>query len=239
MTDPTNDIPDPDWDGPGGDAARAGEYVLGLLPEAEVRAFEDRLRIEPDLRRLVAGWEEHLVALTDDIDPVDAPARVWKAVEAQVFAGTEASQPWWRRFGIGQAAFGGLVTAGFVWLAVSFGWLLPDTPEVRVLAELTGDSRVYTALVSVEPASHTLILDRSTGAPAEGRDHELWLIVGEAAPVSLGVLPRDGQARIVLDDATAAVLDGAVLAVSDEPLGGSTTGAPTGDVLALVAVALG
>jgi anti-sigma-K factor RskA len=62
---------------------------------------------------------------------------------------------------------------------------------------------------------------------------ELWLIEGDAAPVSLGVLPEAPQARVPLDRALAArIAAGALLAISDEPEGGSPTGAPTGAVLA-------
>jgi anti-sigma-K factor RskA len=53
------------------------------------------------------------------------------------------------------------------------------------------------------------------------------------APVSLGVLPADAVARIALTEQLKAALQNGTLAVSDEPIGGSTTGAPTGDVLAV------
>ncbi|KNG95085.1 anti-sigma factor [Pseudaestuariivita atlantica] len=234
MTDDRPYPEDPDWEGPEGDAARAGEYALGLLPEAERVAFEDRLRVEPNLRRLVAFWEERLVPLADDIPDVAVPPRVWAEVEATLFD-ARPQRGWWSRLGL-VPALAVATLAAVALVVVMLGW--PGGPEPRVVAELSGDSRAYVASVAVEDDLQALILVRTTPTPAAGRDHELWLIVGEAAPVSLGVLPRDTDARIVIDPNTAAILDGAILAVSDEPQGGSPTGAPTGEVLALAAVTL-
>lgn len=64
--------------------------------------------------------------------------------------------------------------------------------------------------------------------------HELWAIAGDAAPVSLGVVPENGRITLTLPDALrGSPQSGLVLALSDEPPGGSPTGAPTGDVLAV------
>jgi anti-sigma-K factor RskA len=71
------------------------------------------------------------------------------------------------------------------------------------------------------------------GSPADGRDFELWVIGADAdAPVSLGVIASDGESLFEITPEIAALIDGGILAVSDEPKGGSPTGAPTGAVLA-------
>ena len=72
----------------------------------------------------------------------------------------------------------------------------------------------------------------SSGGARPGRALELWLIEGDDPPVSLGVLPDTEATVLQVDAAVAAALPGGVLAVSDEPPGGSPTGQPTGDVLA-------
>jgi anti-sigma-K factor RskA len=73
---------------------------------------------------------------------------------------------------------------------------------------------------------------RAPAAPG-GKDYELWLVSGEGgpAPISLGVLGglnrtvhlAPAQAQIMWQQAQA-------FAVSEEPLGGSPTGQPTGPV---------
>jgi anti-sigma-K factor RskA len=64
----------------------------------------------------------------------------------------------------------------------------------------------------------------------------LWLIAGNNAPVSLGVLPDAGAVTLMVAEALAVQLAGGTLAISDEPDGGSPTGAPTGAVLATATV---
>ncbi len=66
-----------------------------------------------------------------------------------------------------------------------------------------------------------------------GKDLELWLLVkDEAAPISLGLMPMQDEMTMPLNPELAAKLPQAAgLAVSLEPAGGSTTGAPTGPVL--------
>ena len=76
-------------------------------------------------------------------------------------------------------------------------------------------------------------LDVRAGDPAivaanAGRAFEMWLIVGEGPPRSLGVFdPRAG--RVTLPDVPGDVVP--TLAISVEPPGGSPTGLPTGPVI--------
>ena len=65
-----------------------------------------------------------------------------------------------------------------------------------------------------------------------GRSLELWAIPVEGKPVSLGLIPRDGDGRITLSQTQQQLIRiPVVLAVSLEPQGGSPTGQPTGPVL--------
>ena len=62
-------------------------------------------------------------------------------------------------------------------------------------------------------------------------DYELWMLPADGqAPISLGLLPQQGE-RVLNWQSQAEGIAIAALAVSLEPRGGSTTGAPTGPVL--------
>ena len=62
---------------------------------------------------------------------------------------------------------------------------------------------------------------------------ELWLIPADGKPRSVGLLRADQTVTLTLPAEFAAFAKGdAVLAVSLEPPGGSTTGLPTGPVIA-------
>ncbi|MEM1100428.1 MAG: anti-sigma factor [Pseudomonadota bacterium] len=108
----------------------------------------------------------------------------------------------------------------------------PASPAVSFVAEIAAEDDSLRILAAYSPVTGQVQLTRTAGAAREGRALELWAIAGEAAPVSLGVLPTDTLATVDLPEALREV-EGLILAVSDEPPGGSTTGAPTGDVLAL------
>jgi anti-sigma-K factor RskA len=118
-------------------------------------------------------------------------------------------------------------------LAVAVFLALPSPeraapPLTAILsAILAADAQALTFAAAYDPASAALTLTRTGGPAAEpGRTYELWVIEGTAAPVSLGVFDGADVTRPL-----ATLSSGAVLAVSLEPTGGSTTGAPTGPVL--------
>ncbi|TIX96857.1 MAG: anti-sigma factor, partial [Mesorhizobium sp.] len=72
-----------------------------------------------------------------------------------------------------------------------------------------------------------------SGERAAGKDFELWMIEGKNAPVSMGIIPAGQIAHMTIAPAVQEKLaQGAVLAVSLEPAGGSPTGQPTGPVVA-------
>ena len=63
--------------------------------------------------------------------------------------------------------------------------------------------------------------------------HELWVIPGDGKPRSLGTMGDGKQMHMRLEEALAELMhQGATIAISVEPPGGSPTGAPTGPVIA-------
>jgi anti-sigma-K factor RskA len=213
------------------DSVQAGEYVLGLMDAPSARAFEARLAAEPALRGLVAAWEDDFAALAADI-PEDAPPHsVWHGITAELFdAGEKRSI--WARIGLGQILVGAAAAALIAFAVMQAGLLSPGaTPEYRAEVAAADQSLLFTAEFDNESGS--LSLTRVAGQAAPGRSLEIWLIAGDEAPVSVMVWPSDTETEeIVLPAPIAAALPGGTFAISDEPEGGSPTGAPTGDVLA-------
>jgi len=213
------------------DSALAAEYALGLLSVDEARAFEARAMADPALRAEVTAWQTQFAGLAEaEVDAVPPPAAVQSRIEAALFP-EEVRPSLWNRLGLWR----GIGLAGLATSAALAALLLlaPPTPRsdplVADLAPVTGVAQFVAVF---DPADSTLRLRQSAGTPRAGRVQEVWLIAGEAAPVSLGLFDVDGRFAAVVPDALSPLLDGAVLAVSDEPPGGSPTGAPTGDVLA-------
>lgn len=208
------------------DVALAGEYALGLLTPDDAMAFEQRLNREPELRALYAEWCESFATLSEQVDAVQ-PRPITRARLAQeVFQPRES---WKDRLRELLWLIGGAVVASLIVFAVFVNNPAQPTHAAELIAE---DQSLAVAALWV-PDDNALTVTRSRGAPADGRDWELWLIVGEAAPVSLGVLPRDSEGVIEIGAEHAALIPNAILAISDEPLGGSPTGQATGPVLAV------
>lgn len=218
------------------DVTLTGEYALHLMDAAQRRAFESRLSAEPALRRLLAEWDEQLVSLSDEILPQTPPPQIKARIDSVLFADAgrarQASSIWRILMGAAAAAM----------IAVAVLLILPQvhSPDAFVpsfTAQVAAEDGSLVVLASYAPAGNTLRINRQTGDALPGRVLQLWLIAdGAAAPVSLGVLPADTSVDIALPDTLGAAIAGGTLAISDEPLGGSTTGAPTGAVLAVGAV---
>jgi anti-sigma-K factor RskA len=224
------DIPPPgdfpgDGTGEAPDAVLAAEYALGLMDAAVARAFAARLDTEPALRRLVAEWEEGFAPLADAVPPVDPPARLKSRIEAAIAPAPAPHRRW-------SGWLGGILAAGAVAVV-----LLLVLPEQQVTAPPSFTASIAatdgTLQLAAALSGDRLRVERLAGAAPTGRVLELWLIAeGATAPVSLGVLPDAGVADLTVPAALTAAFAGGVLAVSDEPPGGSPTGAPTGTVLA-------
>lgn len=197
------------------DDALAAEYVLGVLEEDARADVARRIRQDVAFARLVEAWEEHLSGLNDSFEDIVPPDRVKAGLDAKLSPARPRMSRWW-------AALGGLVAAAVV-LFVVFVALPPQTETL--VAALSSEDTQYAFDATIDGDEVTLV---ATGADAPSdRDLELWLIAGDNAPVSLGLLGGD------LSLADHDVTEGVTLAVSLEPKGGSPTGAPTGMVVAV------
>jgi len=215
--------------------ALAAELALGVLAGEERRAAERLAATDAAFAALVDAWRERLLPLADAYAPIAPPAAVKRAVEARLFApATRFMQGgWWNSLAVWRP----LAIAASLVAIVLAGVQLYDPPagEDRPLlvAALAAEGGPVRYLAYFDQGRDQLTLTRVDKPPAQGRDHELWLIAGGNAPVSLGVLGREEGISLAVGSGLAAeIAAGAVLAVSDEPLGGSPTGAPTGAVIA-------
>ena len=226
--------------GRGGDDLLAAEYVLGVLPLAERQAAAARIGSEPDLAALVAGWEAHLAPLDAGYGEVVPPASVKAALDRRLFASTAnataknkmgfwSSLNFWR--GLSAAAIASLLLgAAQPLLSPGAGVPSRDLMVAALDAQPSSDVR-YLALY--DAATREVALSHVSGAHGENRDFELWMIEGGNAPASVGVIPAGSTIRIELSpELQEKLAQGAVLAISLEPEGGSPTGQPTGPVVA-------
>jgi anti-sigma-K factor RskA len=213
------------------DNITAAEYALGVL-QGEARAsFARRIESEPILAAAVQGWDEHFASFAEDIAPVQPPAYIEKELEKRLFASVlpQTKPSLWNSLGLWR----GLAIASLAGVLALGMWSLKPFPESRALvAQVAAQQGNFKLVALYDNATGELRLNRVEGTAASGRSHEVWLIAGTDAPVSLGILTDAATSRVTVPTALRAKLVSGILAVSDEPKGGSPTGAPTGAVLA-------
>ncbi len=212
----------------------AAEYVLGTLRGSARARMEKLLRREPALATAVRNWENRLWPFALEVPAVEPSAGLWHAIEKRV---TPVNQSQGR--GLWPWAAGAALASILAALTILFDGIGRDEPGSRptivaaaysaMLGPATAKSYWW---VQAEPANGELVVTvLSKPDMAVGTDCELWLLRGEGeAPLSLGVLPVKGHMRMPLRHADQ-FARGTVLAVSEEPIGGSPTGSPTGPVL--------
>ena len=224
----------------GGDDIVAAEYVLGVLPADKRRQAALRIEAERAFARLVDRWEIHFAPLGAGFAEAEAPAGVKIALDRRLFiAGAtttgEASAPgllsslaFWRVLAVASLA------ALAFYIALPFLTTPVEAPQERLVASLAADGSDVRYIAVYDASTNDIGLSRVAGEPAQGRDFELWVIDGQQAPASLGVIPDGASARLPVSDELRAKLNtGAVFAISLEPAGGSPAGAPTGPVVAV------
>ena len=217
----------------------AAEYALGTLRGGARRRFEQLLVVDSAIRREVELWQQHWQALIDALPEQAPPARVWHRLRRQLVVYPRHRRPvsdnWWNSLDFWRG-WGLLATAASLLLGLYLVLQSPGTPpSIPEYTAVLADSEDRLAwLVRFEPVDNRLVLEALRPQPvAAENSYELWLLPDQsAAPVSLGLIAADGETTLSLPDPLAGQLSSAQgLAVSREPVGGSTTGAPTGPVL--------
>lgn len=216
---------------------QAGEYVLGTLNVEEREAFERDLRSDPQLAAAVRDWEARLSSLAEGVAEVQPSAEAWRALEAKLSAPGAAvvdlslermrrSLRIWRTAAL---AAGALAAS----LALVLG--LDRTRNSRLndqyVAVVNRGGELPALVVRVDTSAGTIHVRSLAAEAPPDRSLELWYIGPGRPPRSLGLV--DSPARRVAIPAAAeeSTVEGATVAVTVEPRGGSPTGGPTGPIV--------
>jgi anti-sigma-K factor RskA len=211
--------------------ALAAEYVMGSLRGAARRRFERLMAQRPDWREEVETWSTRLAGFAERVPAVEPPPALWPQIESRIRGARAPAQTrslgWWRTLAIA-ASLAAVVLAIALVSAPE-----PPVTQVTVLRDPQARTGWLVTFVSGKRAAPALRVVAEGAAPISDRVFELWALPGGgAAPLSLGLLPVQGEAVLSVSPQARPVLEsGAALAVSVEPPGGSPTGQPTGPVV--------
>ncbi|AXR07707.1 anti-sigma factor [Salinimonas sediminis] len=207
--------------------ALAAQYVLGTLRGPARQRFTKLMMRHESIAQATWYWEQQLNTLATHLEPVAPPASTWEKIaqrlhtssNVQAIASPARSPRGWPKV---------VAMAAAVMLGVTL-WLMqpPDTEKVyQQLAVMNNQQSEPVWLIKVSP-EQMLITPTSQLASKNNNDYELWMLPADgSAPVSLGVIPQQGELAVKTPNLVKAERVKA-LAVSLEAVGGSASGAPT------------
>jgi anti-sigma-K factor RskA len=212
------------------DELLAAEYALGVLSGAERAAAEQRVARDGGFARLVIEWEQRLAPWAGEIADVVPPPQVWDRIAAALPAQPQNRSLWqslafWRGLTLATGALAAACLAALIYLGAL-------TQQQPLVATIEGDGHRH-FVATIDTKRGTVAVVPAAFSADATRVPELWLIPADGKPRPVGLLRADRTVTLALSAELAALAKGdAVLAVSLEPPGGSTTGLPTGPVIA-------
>lgn len=229
---------DPDIEG------LAAEYVLGSLTNAEREEVDSRRKSDIALDAAVLAWQRRLAPLSELTPEVEPRADAFASILARI-SQVPRSEPRsadihilyrnarrWRRVATGASLLAAC-------LALVAGWFfyLQNAAPTALVAELYRASANTTAdeimrpsfVVTVDLKGCTVSVRPVTARLRAGQTYQLWAVRhGTSAPSPLGLIARAETTTLACPAGfPAAEFANAMMAVSLEPEGGSTTGAPS------------
>jgi anti-sigma-K factor RskA len=219
-------------------------YALDAVDDLERRAVERLVEAESDARRELDEYREVVAAFTvDELPPAELRAHVLAQIDTpQRSSVPEPKSPGparhrWLTLGVAAAVVAAVAVPTTIAIqarqeqhqmqtqADAVAQMLAD-PTARILtAPMAGGGEVR-ALVASEKV---MLAASGMGDPGQDADYQLWVIDGDSI-TSAGLLhPEGGKATALLE-----VAEGATLAVTVEPAGGSQQ--PTTEPLVTVQI---
>ena len=204
----------------------AAEYVLGTLTGLARKRFQRLMLVSNKAREATNIWEQNLNNLASAISPQTPSDSTWHEIMRRIENKPQLEKSQliikpsiWR-------AWSFLATAACIILAVLVTQATTNSKQTQQIALVKNQTEQPLWFINV--SNHELSIKASNQLIARtDRDYELWMILkGQDTPVSLGLLPKNGD-KTILKSKLFKATDITLLAVSLEPVGGSPNGLPT------------
>jgi anti-sigma-K factor RskA len=170
-----------------------------------------------------------------DVSPVQIPSG-WERL-CEKWRNTEGFDTEWVSAKWVGASLSALLLIAVIFLSLTSSFV-PIYFVPIYIALIPNEDRSLQVAAKFDDEKNALRMETQTGSPEAGRDIELWIIVDKQAPISLGLRNTSDTYDIIISSQLAKIVAGAILALSDEPIGGSPTRQPTDVVLAFATVTL-
>lgn len=212
--------------------ALIGEYLLGTLRGSARRRFERALREEPAVALRLRTLQREFTPHYSESVAETVPSGGWSRLERELGL-SQHRTPWYSRTSFLRVWSFGATAAALLVSAVLLMLRPPTETTLTPIAQLAMKGAPPSITAHLSSDGRMLVLQAVRPVVAGPlQSYELWLIPAEGgAPRSLAVLGQlDGRLRVPAAY-VGRLRQGAQLAISVEPAGGSPTGAPTGPVI--------
>lgn len=226
-------------------AARAqiGDYLLGLMDEAERAAFERNMTADAELRDAVDSFAAKLSSLDATASPANVPSGLWDKIAASIEETPQAQEvpapvtrmapasssrsSEWR---LGPAALAASLVAGIA-LGYGAGFLTIKQPQPVVMVVLDTPQNVPGAVFEAYADNSVRIVPLEDFVVPEGQIMQVWTLYDKAVgPVSLGTMTRSDVVTLG-GHAFPVPAANQLYEITLEQAPGSPTGKPTGPIL--------
>jgi anti-sigma-K factor RskA len=222
------------------DDALAAEHALGVLNARERAAAEQRMAREPDFAAKVEAWRERLAPLAEGVEPVAPPAGLWPRIVRSLPAndnqvGVLRRLKFWRGATMGSLGLAVASLAMVAVLATRPPQVITPVPAPMMNARLMTNGGQPLFLAAYDPERKSVLVASLVPPGTDpNHSHELWLIPADGKPRSLGLVePGASKSMPISDEMAAMAKEGASMAVTVEPAGGSPLDGPSGPVAAV------
>ena len=209
----------------------AGELALGVLSGDERAAALRRVVAEPEFAAEVDAWRLRLAPLMDGIADVPAPDTAWSGIERSIGAAAQVAVGRWRAVALGASALAAGLAGVLVLQPVPAPRVIvqPGKPQPTspMLAQLDGEGGVTLVTAQYDAMTGRMRV-RTTNMPNGELVPELWVIVGDKPPMSMGFVPINGASDYMpSEQVRRAMADGVTIAVTMEPRADAPHAAPS------------
>jgi anti-sigma-K factor RskA len=227
------------------EADLAADFALGQLDSGAHANAIRLLREHPAFRAEVGRWTGMLTPMFEEVEPREPPAGLFDSIASRLDPRAANDDDAlrtrlrrWQWFGGGASAIAAALALVLVTtqppapIAPTPPTATVSAPQPPMIATIASDGPGKMIAVWNGGERSLTVAAASPMPDAPGHAHELWLIPADGKPRSMGVMPQGDMHATVPDAMAAQFAEGATLAISVEPMGGSPSGQPTGPVIA-------
>ncbi|NWD27837.1 MULTISPECIES: anti-sigma factor [Pseudomonas] len=213
----------------------ASEYVLGTLPAEQRAEVEQRLATDPGLRAAVDAWEQRLLPLTEQADPVTPSVNLWRRIERSLGHSASEDSPvsWWNRLSLWRGLAGAGLAASLVLATLLLTQTATINPTAYVVVLVAPQSQAPGWVIQASNTQEIQLIPLGIMEVPADKTLQFWT-KGEdwQGPVSLGLV-KPGQSLSVPLDKLPPLAPNQLFELTLENPGGSKTGKPTGPIQAI------